>query len=164
MNHVNFELQKYCSKFVRLIRKYIQSNLVKMINSGPAIFVRYNVVCFNLVEMCTKMTYLTLITVRYNRVFINNRVRYNWIWMYVDRIHIRTYLKFLSVSVTVIHCSSPSDVTEPLQHCKQNWNLRVNWINCLMQRVIFNNLILHILWGNLVLYVRDNIQSLDINT
>jgi hypothetical protein len=39
---------------------------------GPANFDRYNRVNF-----CTKMTNLTTKTVRYNRVFVNNRVHYN---------------------------------------------------------------------------------------
>ncbi len=50
----------------------VQSNSVIKNSSEPAIFVRYNQV-----NLCTKMTNLTLKCVRYNRVFVNNRVRYN---------------------------------------------------------------------------------------
>jgi hypothetical protein len=39
---------------------------------GIGHFVRYN-----LIYLCAKITNLTLKSVRYNRVFINNRVRYN---------------------------------------------------------------------------------------
>ncbi len=41
-------------------------------SSGAAIFVRYN-----RVNLCTKMTNLTKKFVRYNRIFVKNRVRYH---------------------------------------------------------------------------------------
>jgi hypothetical protein len=58
-----------CNKleFIQLIKKHE----VKLGYNKPAIFVRYN-----RVNLCTKITNLTLKSVRYNRVFVNNRVRY----------------------------------------------------------------------------------------
>ncbi len=55
----------------------IQSNSVITNSSGPAIFARYN-----RVNLCSKMTNLPSKFVRYNRVFINNRVRYNRVSLY----------------------------------------------------------------------------------
>ncbi len=57
--------------------KRLQSNSVKTNSSGPAIFVRYNRVI-----LCIKMSNMTLKCVCYNRVFVNNRVRYNRVWLY----------------------------------------------------------------------------------
>ncbi len=53
----------------------IQWNSVITNHSGPAIFVRYN-----RVNLCSKMTNLPKKSVRYNRVFVNNRVCYNRIF------------------------------------------------------------------------------------
>ncbi len=55
-----------------LIKILVQSNSVITNCSGPAIFVR-----FNRVNLCSKMTNMSLKYVRYKRVFVNNRVRYN---------------------------------------------------------------------------------------
>ncbi len=55
----------------------IQSHSVITDSSGPAIFVRYNRVI-----LCSQMTTLPLKSVRYNREFGNNRVRYNRVSQY----------------------------------------------------------------------------------
>ncbi len=41
-----------------------------------------NCIRYNRVNLCTKMTNLTSKTVRYNRVFVNNRVRYSRVSLY----------------------------------------------------------------------------------
>jgi hypothetical protein len=51
----------------------IRSNSVITNSSGPAI----------LVNLCTKIPNLTSKTARYNRVFVNNRVRYNRVTLYL---------------------------------------------------------------------------------
>jgi hypothetical protein len=56
----------------------LQSNSVITNSLGPAIFVRYN-----RVKLCAKMTNLPLKSIRYNRVFVNNQVRYNRVSLYL---------------------------------------------------------------------------------
>ncbi len=63
----------------------VQSNADITNNSGPVIF-------YNWVVLCTKNTNLTLKYVCYNRVFVNNRVRYNRVWQYLQCLLIITVI------------------------------------------------------------------------
>ncbi len=58
---------------------------------GPAIFVRYN-----RVNLCIKMTNSPSKSVRHNHVFVNNRVRYNRVSLYLN-IHYGTQLMLAAV-------------------------------------------------------------------
>ncbi len=69
-------IKTYCWTNLFILIKF-QSNLVITISLGPAIFVRYN-----RVNLCTKMTNLPQKSVRYNQMFVNNRVRYNRVSLY----------------------------------------------------------------------------------
>ncbi len=58
----------------------VQSNLVLTYSSGQAIFARYN-----RVNLCPKMTNLTLKPVGSNRVFVNNQIRHNRVSLWLRR-------------------------------------------------------------------------------
>ncbi len=58
------------------------SNSVTTNSSEPDIFVRYNGVRYKRVNLCSKMTDLPIKSVRYNRVFVNNRVHFNRVSLY----------------------------------------------------------------------------------
>ncbi len=62
------------NNFFQIYNLNLQYNSVIMNSSGPAIFVRYyrGLFCYNRVNMCTEMTNLTLKSVNYKQVFINN--------------------------------------------------------------------------------------------
>jgi hypothetical protein len=58
----------------------VHSNSVTRNSSRPAIFVHYN-----RVNLCCNMTNLPLYYVRFNRVFVNNRVCYNRVSLYKEK-------------------------------------------------------------------------------
>ncbi len=77
----------------------IQSKSVITNCSGPAIFVRYNRVRYNRVNLSSKMTNMSLKSVRYNRVFVNNRVRYNRVSLYIETVQFSNLAKLNFVNI-----------------------------------------------------------------
>ncbi len=67
--------------------------------------VGYTGVRYNQVNLCTKITNLTRKSVRYNRVFVNNRVRYNRVSLYI-RVLLFVHSSYSFVLISANFCAT----------------------------------------------------------
>jgi hypothetical protein len=97
---------------------YSQTRLKRTARDRPFLFVITGV-RYCRVNLCTKMTTMSSKTVRYNRVFVNNRVRYNRVSLYTGYSFTRNSVdKAINLLLKhQVHRHFPTFQSHPLQYC-----------------------------------------------